>query len=307
VTSPRFISRALVAALLLAVLAAAPARAALFDDEEARKRIEATNQRVTQLQKQLEDRMLALEAQLKSQGLVELFNQIELLKADAARLRGQIEVLNFEQAETQKRQRDLYADLDSRLRKLEAGQVAPAAAPAATTGAPAPVPVAVPPAAPAAVPAPAPAAVAPAGPVPAAAAGSRPAGAAPAAGDVAAEQRSYDAALDLFKAGNYGGAIAGFTAFVRTYPRSPLSPSAHYWIGNAQFAQKDFRAAIAAQRQLIAAYPDSQKVPDALLNIATSQVELGDAPAARRTLEEIVAKHPQSDAAVKARARLAGR
>ena len=296
----------------------------MFDDEEARKRIEATNQRVSQLQKQLEDRMLALEAQLKSQGLVELFNQIELLKADSARLRGQIEVLNFEQAETQKRQRDLYADLDSRLRKLEAGQATPAATPAASAVPPssAPVPVPAPMAAPAVTPTAVPA-VAPA-PVPAVGAGAATVGAGaaavgagaaaatgprPAAGaaDVAAEQRAYDAALDLFKAGNYSGAITGFIAFVKTYPRSPLSPSAQYWVGNAQFAQKDFRAAIAAQRQLIAAYPDSQKVPDALLNIATSQFELRDAAAARRTLEEIVAKHPQSDAATKARARLAAR
>ena len=295
--------RAVAAALLLAALAAAPARAALFDDEEARKRIDATNQRVTQLQKQLEDRMQALEAQLKSQGLVELFNQIELLKADAARLRGQIEVLNFEQAEAQKRQRDLYVDLDTRLRKLEAGPVAPTAAAAAVPGPPAAGALA--PSAPgqALVPAPAPTgAPAPAAPVPGAAAGPR-----PGAVDVAAEQRAYDGAYDLFKSGNYGAAIPAFTAFVRTYPRSPLGPSAQYWIGNSHSAQKDFRAAIAAQRQLIAVYPDSQKVPDALLNIATSQLELRDGAAARRTLEEIVAKYPQSDAATKARARLAAR
>ena len=95
--------------------------AALFDDDEARKRIDATNQRLTQVQKQLDDRIAALEAQLKSQGLVELFSQVEQLKADVAKLRGQIEVLTYEQEQQQKRQRDLYVDLDSRLRKLEGG------------------------------------------------------------------------------------------------------------------------------------------------------------------------------------------
>ena len=80
-----------------------------------------------------------------------------------------------------------------------------------------------------------------------------------------------------------GLAAGGFTAFVKAYPKSPLAPSAQYWIGNAQFAQKDYRAAIASQRQLVAAYPDSAKVPDALLNIASSQFELGDAAASRRT------------------------
>ena len=80
-----------------------------------------------------------------------------------------------------------------------------------------------------------------------------------------------------------------------------------YWAGNAQYAQKDFRAAIATQRQLLAAFPDSQKVPDALLNIASAQIELGDNGGAKKTLEEIVAKYPTSEAAGKARQRLPGR
>ncbi len=288
----------------LALFTATHAAAALFDDEEARKRIEATNQRLAQVQKQLEDRIAALETQLKSQGLVDLFNQVEQLKSDVARVRGQIEVLNHELEQAQKRQRDLYVDLDSRLRTLEGGPGAavPPAAPApGTSGAPAASPAAASPAPPAAsAPAP-PAAMSAPAPV----AGSIGARSGALASDGANEQRAYDAALDQFKGGNYGAAIASFTAFVKTYPRSPLASSAQYWIGNAQFAQKDFRAAIASQRQLLADYPDSQKVPDALLNIATSQFELDDAAASRRTLEELIAKHPQSEAAAKARQRLA--
>ena len=65
------------------------------------------------------------------------------------------------------------------------------------------------------------------------------------------EQRAYDAALDQFKRGDYAGAIAGFQSFVKSYPRSPLAASAQYWVGNAQFARKDYRSAIASQRQLI--------------------------------------------------------
>jgi tol-pal system protein YbgF len=296
--------RAIAAALALLGLCAASARAALFDDEEARKRIDATNQRLTQIEKQLEDRMAGLETQLKSQGLVELFNQVELLKADTARLRGEMEVLAHEQDEAQKRQRDLYIDLDTRLRKLETAAQAPPAQP----GMPGAPPGATPPpgapagGAPAAGPPPvmAPAMGAPAAgtaPVP----GAR---AAPGVADAAAEQRAYDAALDQFKSGNYGSAIGGFAAFTKAFPKSPLAPSAQYWIGNAYFAQRDFRSAIATQRQLVATYPDSPKVPDALLNIATAQFELGDTAGARRTLNDVIAKYPQSDAAGKARQRL---
>ena len=271
---------------------ALPARAALFDDDEARRRIEQTNLRLAQVQKQIEDRLAAIELQLKNQGLVELFGQVEQLKSEVARLRGQIEVLNNESEQTQKRQRDLYIDLDSRLRRLEGGPGANA--PPRGSGAPAPGPAAAAP---------------PAPPVPArhaAPPSPRRRSASPGGRDAAAiEQRAYDVALDQFKAGNYPAAIASFNAFVKNYAKSPLAPSAYYWIGNSQFALKDYRAAIATQRQLIAAFPGNAKVPDALLNIATSQFELNDAAASRRTLEELIAKYPQSEAAIKARQRLA--
>jgi tol-pal system protein YbgF len=269
------------------------AHAALFDDEEARRRIEATNLRVTQMQRQIEDRLILIEQQTKGGGLADLSTQIQLLQADIAKLRGQLEVVTYELEQSQKRQRDLYVDLDSRLRKIE---TAPPPAPAA----PAPPPDA---------------------------AGSPPAGAPPAAGpgfgpapnavatapptrnssDGVAEQRAYDAALDLFKRGDYQGAIAGFSAFMKTYPASPLASSAQYWIGNAQYARRDYRASIGTQRQLLNAYPDSSKAPDALLNIASAQADMGDNAAARRTLEELIAKYPKSEAGTRARQRLGAR
>jgi tol-pal system protein YbgF len=280
-----------VLALAVAVeLAVAPARAALFDDDEARQRIELLRGRVDQLESSLNQRLGALEDTVKGQGLVDLLRDVEQIKADIAKLRGQYEVLTYQLDQAQKRQRDLYLDLDGRVRKLEGG--APSgAAPAANT----------PPAGtdntgaanPSANTAPN--------------AGGTPPRGGPIASDTAGEQRSYDAALDQFKSGSYGAAAGSFQAFTRTYPNSPLAPSAMYWAGNAQYALRDFRGAVATQRQLIATYPDSQKVPDALLNIASCQVELGDTGGARRTLQEIVAKYPTSEAAGKARQRLSAR
>ena len=275
-----------VSVALVAAAVTLPARAALFDDEEARRRVAETNVRLTNVQVQLEARLNAIEGQLKNQGLVDLFNQVEQMKAEFARLRGQIEVLMYEQDQQQKRQRDLYIDLDSRLRRLESGGGGAAAggavpvAPATASG----VPAATPPPTVASVAPPASGAV---------------------AQDASSEQRAYDAALDQFKAGNYAGAIAGFNSVIKANPKGLLAPSAYYWVGNAQFAQRDYRGAIATQRQLVSQFPSNPKVPDALLNIATSQFELNDAAASRRTLEELIAKHPQSDAAIKAKQRLA--
>lgn len=265
------------AVLLFAAQLAAPARGALFDDEEARRRIEGLKNRVDLIERSLAQRLDALES--KAAGLADLFRDVEQIKSDIAKLRGQYEVLTYELEQAQKRQRDLYLDLDGRVRKLEAGPGAPGAP--ASPGAP-----------PASGDAGAPAAAA---------------GAPAAVVDPASEQKSYDAALEAFKSGNFGAAVGSFQAFIRAYPKSPLAPSAMYWAGNAQYALREFRPAIATQRQLIATYPDSQKVPDALLNIASCQVELGEVPAARRTLEEVVAKYPTSEAATKARQRLSSR
>ncbi len=268
------------------------AQAALFDDEEARRRIESTNQRITVVQRQIEDRLILLEQQMKGQGLADLVTQIQLLQTDIAKLRGQIEVVTYELEQSQKRQRDLYVDLDSRLRKIET-----APAPAATPPTPGAEPAAAAPPPPASA-SPPPAASAP----PNAAAASPP----PArnSSDGVAEQRAYDSALGLFQRGDYQGAIGGFGAFVKAYPRSPLAASAQYWIGNAQYARRDYRGSIVTQRQLLKEYPDSNKAPDALLNIASAQADMGDNAAARKTLEELIAQHPKSEAATRARQRL---
>jgi len=273
-------SRGLLATFIL--FAVSNAHAALFDDNEARARIAEVDRKLAQMQKELGDRVAALEATIKSQGLVDLFNQVEQIKSDIARLRGQQEVLTYELEQAQKRQRDLYVDLDTRLRKLESAPQAGGEAPPSGQG-----PVA---------------SNAPSFSPPNVGGGTPPPARPPS--DPAVEQRAYDAALDQFKRGDYGGAIANFSGFVKNYPQSALAPSAQYWIGNAQYARKDYRASIAAQRALITNYPASPKVPDALLNVASAQSDLNDNAAARRTLEELIAKYPQSEAALKAKQRL---
>src|SRR5215471_879208 len=111
-----------IALLLLTALCIAPARAALFPDDEARKRIDEMKLRVDQI----EQRLNSVEGTLKSQGLLDLLRDIEQVKADVAKLRGQQEVFTYELEQSQKRSRDLYLDLDGRLRKLEAAAGGPA-------------------------------------------------------------------------------------------------------------------------------------------------------------------------------------
>ena len=276
------------AVLLLGTLGAA--HAALFGDDEARRQIAVERQRVNELKNELTKQQEAVDARIgkleeaaKVQPQLNLFTQLEALKLEMSKLRGQFEVLNNAIENTGKRQRDMYIDLDTRLRRLE------------QQGGPAPVPAA--PAA--ATPAPA-ASVA----APPAIAASPPASVVTAA-DPGAENHTYDAAQGQRRIGNYQGAIVAFQNFIKQYPKSNLAPRAQYWIGDSYFNLRDFKLAIASQQALIKTYPDSPSVPDAMLNIASSQIEMGESITGRRTLEDLVGKYPVSDAADKAKRRLA--
>ena len=118
------------------------AHAALFDDKEARKKIvevEAKHQTdnaaamaaITDLKKTtaaMDKRIAAIEAIVQGGGLSEMQNQIEALKQEVAQH-------NLET--TQTRQKDLYTDTDTRLRRIEGG--ATTSPPANNGGVPAPV------------------------------------------------------------------------------------------------------------------------------------------------------------------------
>ena len=251
------LSRSLSAlALLLAVGSALPARAALFDDDEARRQIR-------DLSIQTSERIDTL-----SKAQFDLVNQIQALREENAKLRGQIETLSFELESAKKRQQDFYIDLDGRLRKLEPQQAA------ADAGQPA-------------------------GDAPPAADPAR-----KAASDPAAETREYEAALNLFKGNKIKDAAAAFDAFAKAHPESALTPNAQYWLGNAYYALHDCKKAIDAHRVVVSRWPQNPKAPDSLINIATCQQELGDSKGVRSTLETVVSKYPDSSAAATAKQRL---
>lgn len=119
------------------------------------------------------------------------------------------------------------------------------------------------------------------------------------------EQTSYDAAMALFKGGDYKAAAAQLGDFVRRYPQSGYASNAQYWLGNAYYAQRDCKKAIAAQQVVVATYPDSAKAPDAMLNIGTCYTELKDKKSARKAFQDLMTKYPDSAAAQAAKDRVA--
>ena len=257
-----------VAAFLLSWALVAPAFAQLFDDNEARRRIELLRQQVEAHRKATDERIAKAEAAAASAAdrtaLLDLANSIESLRGEIARMRGQLEVLGNQAETAEARQKQLYLDIDTRLRKLEQAREQAAATPekpAATAGAEAePTP---------------------------------------------GETKAYQAALDQFKLGNYAMAVSAMQGFLVTYPSSSLAPNAQYWVGMAYSGQRDYKSAITAQRKLLTAWPDSQKAPDAMLSIASAQETMGDRASARKTLEELIAKYPGSSSVTSAKQRLA--
>jgi len=120
-----------------------------------------------------------------------------------------------------------------------------------------------------------------------------------------AEKRDFEAALAVFRSGKFADAVPAFTTFLRQYPQSGYAPSARFWLGNAQYATRDYKEAINNFKALLAAAPDHGRAPEAALSIANCQIELKDTRAARKTLEDLIRTYPQSEAAAAAKERLA--
>ena len=120
-----------------------------------------------------------------------------------------------------------------------------------------------------------------------------------------AEKTDFDNALALFRKGDFAAAQLGFGDFTRKYPKSALAPMALFWLGNSQYATRDYQNAIGNFRTMLATAPDHPRAPEAALAIANSQIELKEVKTARRTLEDLIKAYPQTPAASAANDRLA--
>lgn len=119
-----------------------------------------------------------------------------------------------------------------------------------------------------------------------------------------AEKREYDANLALFRKGDFAAATNGFVDFLNRNPQTGYRASALFWLGNAQYANKDCKSAVVNFRSLLSMAPSHMHAPEAMLTIANCQVEAKETKAARKTLEEIVSTYPSTDAANAAKDRL---
>ena len=243
-------------AAVLALACVGNAYAGLFDDEEARKAILDLRQKTqTTDQKLAEETRRATEESAQLQrSLIELQSQLDLVRMELAKMRGQGEQLTRDVSDLQRQQKDAIQNVADRLRKFE---------PARLT------------------------------------IDGREFLAEP------AEKQDYDAAMAIFRKGEFAAAQVVFVEFLNRYPKTGFKPSALFWLGNAQYATKDYKNALSSFRSLVAMGGDHVRVPEAILAIANCQLELKDNKGARKTLDDLVANYPASEAAQAAKDRLA--
>lgn len=252
-----------VASLLLMSLAA---HAGIFDDDEARKAILDLRQQITGLNATVNNSLSAAQqrsteeiAQLRK-SMFELQNQIDKQKGEISQLRGDNEVLARNLAEMQIRQKDMLQSAEQKLQAAE--QRSQAVEQKLTKLEPVTITL-----------------------------DGREFMADP------AEKRDFDAAFALFRAGDFVKSQKALFDFIQRYPGSGYSPSALYWLGNAQYSNRDYKEAIINFRSMISKNPDHMRAPEAMLSIANCQLEMKDPKSAKKTLEDLMKAYPKSEAA----------
>ncbi|MDO9226898.1 MAG: tol-pal system protein YbgF [Pseudomonadota bacterium] len=234
---------------------AGPLEDALAQTAELRTSVKTQQERITRL-----------EAQAQNKGVIGLLNEVEALKAEMARLRGFQEEQAYQMDVAEKRVKDLFIDLDTRVTQLKgmANRVTPVQGEAirlqpaqSLANVPAPiVPV-----------------------------------------DPEEESRAYSAAHGLVKGGKYQEAAQAMQDFLVKYPNGTLAPNAVYWRGFSQVNLGDFPGAATSYQKLIDDYPTSSKAPDAMLSLARARIQSNELALARVVLDQLIAKYPISKAA----------
>ncbi len=120
-----------------------------------------------------------------------------------------------------------------------------------------------------------------------------------------AEKRDYEAAMEIFRKGDFVAAQSALVQFLQRNGKSGYAPSALFWLGNAQYANKSYKESMANFQQMLNLAPNHARAPEALLAISNVQIELKDLKAARKTLDDLIKTYPSSEAATTARERLA--
>lgn len=207
---------------------------------------------------ELDQRMQAIERVMENQSLVQLTQQVAALERRTDTLLGSSETLQYEATTTADRQRQLYADLDSRIQELEARLQAPSVTSVLDGG-------------------------------------TLQQGQLPIPGG--SDRDNYQVALELLRDERYDQSAASFREFLVAFPESTLAGNAQYWLAESYYASNEFEKALTDFARVIDDYPQSTKVPDALLKIGYCNYSLQRWDDARTALSRVQSDYPTTTAA----------
>ena len=255
---------------------------ALFEDEEARRKINEMQDQLNNIEKSLEFKI----NQKFSKNLSKYNSEINELHDSISRLIGDVEVLQFELKNSEERHKVLYQELNDRILKLEfvieeKAQNIPQEEP---TEAPDKIPQAE-------------------IELKSEELLNENSNLAPLV-DKNIELDEYAEAESLIKATRYKEAFEAFDKFIVTYPNSDLLPKAKYNLGYSQWALRNYNAAIRTYSKIIQLHTDSEIIPDVIYGIANCEIQLTRITKAKKTLRNLISKYPQSEIIEKAKKRL---
>lgn len=120
-----------------------------------------------------------------------------------------------------------------------------------------------------------------------------------------AETKAYEEALAVFRKGDFAAASTVFNDFIKRNPKSGYVLPSLFWLGNAQYANRNYTNAISNFNTLLSKAPNHMRAAESMLSVANCQLELKDIKAARKTLGDVVKAYPHTEAAAAASERLA--
>ncbi|MCK9608721.1 MAG: tol-pal system protein YbgF [Methylomonas sp.] len=237
--------------------------------------------------------------------IFEVLGRLEQLQLEVQQLRGMVEEQSQTIADLERKQSNMYSDLDDRIQLLSS-PVQPAAAQPAAEGAaqaatPASAATTPEQSAAASVATAAPTPTAPAPVVEATAAEPSPV----AATAKASEKERYQEAYETLRNGHNARAIQMFEALQTDYPAGEFSDNSQYWLGEAYKINREYDKARAAFNKVVNQYPNSSKVPDALLKLGYIEFDQQNLAKARDYLTRITTSYPETTAAHLASKKLA--
>ncbi len=208
--------------------------------------------------RELEQRIVRLERLIEQQS--KMFLRMQQLQGQIRAIRGDLEVHDHTLGSIQRRQQEMYRDLDDRMGNLEhtvvddAAEVFPDMLDAPGQGGVAGM----------------------------------------------EEQQAYQQAFDHLRKLKYPQAIKGFNRYLKTYPEGRYAAKAQYWLGEIRYVRGAYQQAVAEYRKMVKNHPDSNKIPEVMLKIGLSYRELGKQSAARKQLSALVVRFPDSPEAAEA-------